>query len=331
MTDYGRLFIQYRYKTELGWEKDGNIGDCFQNLAVRNIFNKIKIQDEALVKVNRDDIPDYTGTHCKLVMQSWYADYMGVFQLPWSDNITPIFLGFHLNKMNNTRDRFLTEGIHHKMKAFEPIGCRDRNTRDFLRANGVNAYFSGCLTLTFDKRQTKPKNGKIFIVDLKKKAFKRLPKHILKNADTSISHVFYWDKAPISEQDAWDFEKMSEKLLNKYKNEAKLIITSRIHVAMPCIAMGIPVIFITDNKYDERFDVLQGIIPVYDYHDMRYVKWNPAPADISRLKTAILNNAIAQITAVDAEANRRALKEITDGMKPIEYLPWYVRLFRKKH
>ena len=328
MNKYGRIFIQYRYKTELGWEKDGNVGDCFQNFAVRNMYQRLGFDDKSLVKVNRDDIPKYDGEACRLIMQSWYADYMGVFQLPWSDKITPVFIGFHLNKVNGTRERFLREGIHHKMKEFEPIGCRDRNTRDFLIENGVKAYFSGCMTLTFDKREKEPVNGKVFIVDLKNKAKKRLPKHILQTADTSITHVFYWDHAPITEQDAWKFEIYSEEILNKYKNEAKLVITSRIHVAMPCIAMGIPVVFITDNPKDERFDVLRGIIPVYHYRDVKYIDWNPNAADISELKAAILDNAIAQLTFKNINQAMAHLDEVTSSLKDIVFLPWWVRVVR---
>jgi len=36
---------------------------------------------------------------------------------------------------------------------------------------------------------------------------------------------------------------LSEEILSYYKDNAKLMITSRFHCAMPCIAMGIPVIF----------------------------------------------------------------------------------------
>ena len=87
---------------------------------------------------------------------------------------------------------------------------------------------------------------------------------------------------------------------------------------MPCVAMGIPVIFITDRPNDERFDVLRGILPVYHYRDMKYVNWNPKPVNIENLKKAILDNAIAQITGINQEKNRLALEQKTALMRPIK-------------
>ena len=56
-------------------------------------------------------------------------------------------------------------------------------------------------------------------------------------------------------------------LLNKYAR-AKLVITSRIHCALPCLAMGTPVIFINgfDSFVDScRFD---GIIELFNRIDV---------------------------------------------------------------
>lgn len=329
MVHYARMNMQYKCLQELGWDGEGNLGDCIQNLAVRNLYSKINIFDSDLIKVNRDDIPTYSGPECSLVMQAWYGDYMGTFPLPWTDKICPIFLGFHLNKVNNTRERFIKENIHEKMKPFMPIGCRDRNTRDFLLNLGVDAYFSGCMTLTFDTRTKQPEKGKIFMVDLRPRIKKYIPKKILKQVDEYITHQYFWDKYPITSAGANKFEKDAEKILNRYKNEAKLIITSRIHVAMPCVAMGIPVVFITEAPNDERFDVLRGILPIYTKRDIRYINWMPCPVDITELKQAIINNAIAQITGKNTAEARQNLTNITENMRPIQFLPWYVKLFRK--
>lgn len=326
---YARQIMQYKCRHDLGWNGEGNLGDCVQNLAVRNIYAKANIADADLHKVNRDEIPTYDGPECKLVMQGWFGDYVGTFPLPWTDKIHPIFIGFHLNKSNNTRERFLHEEIHLRMKEYQPIGCRDRNTRDFLRSHGLDAYFSGCMTLTFDRRATEPRNGKIFIVDLRPGLKKRLPNRILKQADFSITHQYFWDKYPITKSAADKFEADAEKVLARYKNEAKLVITSRIHVAMPCVAMGIPVVFITDAPNDERFDVLRGILPVYTKHDIRFINWNPGAVDNTEMKNAIINNAIAQITGKNTHDARQKLEQVTENMQPIEFLPWYVKAFRR--
>ncbi len=321
-----RMYIKYSYKTEKDFFPLGNLGECVQNIAVENLYKKMGATPCDLLRVNRDELPAYDGEKCKLIMQSWFGYTNGTFPLPWSDKITPIFLGFHISSGNHGREHFINANVQEKMKPFQPIGCRDRNTRDFLRGFGLDAYFSGCMTLTLDKREVEPENGKIFIVDLNKRTLKHLPKRIRKRGDFSITHLYKFNKYPISESDAEIFENKAREILNRYKNEAKLVITSRIHVAMPCVAMGIPVVFITDRPYDERFDVLRGILPVYSYHDMMWVNWNPTAVDITELKQAIIDNAIAQITGKGAIESRRKLEGITGSLKPIPTKPFLIRI-----
>jgi hypothetical protein len=76
---------------------------------------------------------------------------------------------------------------------------------------------------------------------------------------------------------------------------------------MPCAAMGIPVIFITDAPLNERFDVLQGILPIYHYRRVKYIDWNPKPADIDNLKNAITANAIDRIHGVQNDYSIKRL------------------------
>lgn len=101
-----------------------------------------------------------------------------------------------------------------------------------------------------------------------------------------------------------------------------MVITSKIHAAMPCIAMGIPVIFITDNPDNERFDVIDGIIPVYHCKDINQINWAPKAAEITELKNAIVENAVAQIKKLqnkggDAEALlcRAKLEKIAEQLE----------------
>lgn len=330
---FGRFYIQYLYQETAGWKKEGNLGDGIQNIAVENIYKKIGIQPQDLILINRDDMPNYQGDNVELVMQSYFANLYNTFPFPWSKDITPIFLGMHLSPIHNFRQLLIKRGILKLMKPFEPIGCRDRNTRNFLKSHGINAYFSGCMSLTLDKRPTTPQNGKVFIVDLYSKALQDLPKHIKDIADYSITHIYQWKKdQKIDFESAMQFEQKAREILNTYKEQASLVITSRIHVAMPCIAMGIPVIFIAKNLFNARYDVLQGIVPIYSYKDIKYIDWNPAPANIDILKEAILSNAIAQITKSDDRYRTiEKLNEITSKLKPISYLPWHRQFFRNLH
>ena len=319
------------YKTEEGWKKEGNIGDCIQNIAVENLYKKAGISADELILVNRDELDKYCGEAVKLVIQGYFSRAYGVFSFPWAKNIHPVFLGFHLNSTNNSRRIFVKKGICNRLKQYEPIGCRDRNIRDFLISKGVDAYFSGCMTLTLGKRDVLPKNGRIFVVDLYSKALKKLPKEIKDKADFSITHIYHWNKdKEIGYDEAMEFENKAREILEIYKTQASMVITSRIHVAMPCIAMGIPVVFIAKNVNNERYDILQGIVPIYDYRDVKYVNWKPVAPNIDDFKKAIIDNAIAQIKET---SNRRQklneLNNISSRMLPIKYLPMWKYIIRK--
>lgn len=184
------------------WPRDGNLGDWMQSLGVENIYKKAGIcAPQDLLLINRDDINKYVGESCTLFMQSWFGDYAGNFPLPWTKDITPIFIGFHLSSINDTRRKFIERKIFKSFQSFKAVGCRDRNTMKFLRELGINSYMSGCMTLTFDSRTTNnnEQQDKIFIVDLDPKVSKRLTDDYLEKMikegiiDHSITHFYYWN------------------------------------------------------------------------------------------------------------------------------------------
>ena len=291
---FGRIKQLYRYEVP-DWKLDGNIGDCIQNIAVENLYKELGILSKDLIQINRDEINCYKGEKVLLPMQGWFGNTHNVFPVAWSEDIIPIFVGYHLNPMNNGRDIFKQLKIQNKMVKFEPVGCRDKNTRNFLNSLGVNAYFSRCLTLTLPKREAEPENGKIFLVNLTDKAYNIVPDCIKKVADESISHTYYFKNYPITEGEGLEFEDKAREILKRYKEEAKLVITSKIHCAMPCLAMGIPVIFIHDFIHNPRFDVLDGVIPIYTTKRRVKIDWDPVLPNIEDLKTIIKENAMLQI------------------------------------
>ena len=57
-----------------------------------------------------------------------------------------------------------------------PIGARDLSTRDRLREKGIDAYFSGCLTMTFQPFANVAKGDAVIAVDLDKTELDQLRK-----------------------------------------------------------------------------------------------------------------------------------------------------------
>ncbi|MDR1612199.1 MAG: polysaccharide pyruvyl transferase family protein [Planctomycetota bacterium] len=308
---YGRLCHLYHYDSEQEPSPNkhpiiGNLGDAIQSIAVTEIYRKMGVDIDSLLPVSRDDLNSYSGPVCTLPMQGWFAKCGQSFPFPWSKRINPAFVGFHLSNRANTRKLFIKRRIHEAMKRHEPIGCRDRNTASFLQGLNVDAYFSGCLTLTFEKRKRGPAHGKVFVVDLTLKMLNQLPRQILERADYSITHYFAFRNNPLSMADCIESEQAAQGILDRYREEAELIVTDKIHCAMPCIAMGIPVVFITNNVGDARFDVLRGLLPLNSHYEMNRIDWNPPPVDFEGLKSAIANNAMATIEG--AQRNDRGMR-----------------------
>jgi len=78
-------------------------------------------------------------------------------------------------------------------------------------------------------------------------------------------------------------------LLSLYRDQARLVITTRLHCTLPCLAMGIPVIFFADTR-ESRVTVAQQVgLKTYPLDARREdVDWNPAIHDIEAEKQSIV-------------------------------------------
>jgi hypothetical protein len=296
---FARTYIKYLYSMRRHpqdwayWHGEANVGDAIQSLAVENLYQEMGIAPESLLLIPRDAINTYEGPPCFLPLQGWFGYFADIFPFPWSKNITPFFSGFHLTSTWGSRERFVEKGLPERMRSFQPIGCRDRGTMYFLRSQGLNAYLSGCLTLTFPARQTEPENGKVFLVDVRDEVKQGIPPAVLQQTDQSITHYHYFSTYPVDERAARGFEDHARRILDRYRDEARLVITSRIHAALPCLALGIPVVFLDDKGGDERFEALAGLVPIHSPSEMDMVNWNPPKPDLEPVKQMMKHTFLA--------------------------------------
>ena len=282
-----------------------NIGDYIQSLAAKQFFSN----SSTFLYIDRDHTNEYQGESVKLIMNGWYSHEPQNW--PPSVLINPLFVAIHINE--TIKDQLLTEKSIAYFKRFEPIGCRDHNTLKMLSSKGINAYFSGCLTLTLGLtyKNNQVNSKKIYIVDPFFYFNKRLSsllnyaltltchykviKEIANKIEGSvavpqtgwkaliIAAALYKQLHTVIEDDVFinaeficqefyskdyrnddDKFKKADEILRKYE-QARYVITSRIHCALPCLAMGTPVVFI--NKADDtvfsscRFD---GLIELFN-------------------------------------------------------------------
>lgn len=251
-----------------------NLGDYVQSTAAKQFIPSV----DAFIP--RDHMNSYHGDPVKMIMNAWYMDIPENF--PPSNNIEPLYVSIHIN--STIVDKIFSPAAITHLKKFQPIGCRDFYTRDLLISKGIDAYYSGCMTLTLGQKykrdnitddvyfidvmydsMTIPElvrqplrfgkrilNGRAFEFSHRNKVLKKyFDSELLKNAKFETQIIPY-----ISANEGF---RLADDFLKRLAN-AKLVVTSRIHTALPCLAMGTPVIFVNGgfkNKIDNcRFDGL---------------------------------------------------------------------------
>lgn len=261
-----------------------NIGDYVQALASSQFLPQVD------GFIDRDeDLKDYDDEPCKVIMNGWYMHLPQNW--PPSNLIDPLFVAFHLN--SGVKKELLSPASIAYLKSHQPIGCRDLNTMEILESKGVEAYFSGCMTLTLgEKYHSEEKEDKTYIVDpiyngvlsintifqaiciiirhpiniLKLYRTEQLRLHYGRNIVSKIlktalyykeySRVFgselvmnstYINQENIRYKTCFktDAERLAEaERLVKMYAKARLVVTSRIHCALPCLGLETPVIYL---------------------------------------------------------------------------------------
>ncbi len=263
-----------------------NIGDYIQALASSQYYPHV---DGFL---DRDeDLNSYDEEPCKMIMNGWYMH--NPQNWPPTGKIIPLFVAFHLNVL--VREELTSSISVNYLKKHQPIGCRDTNTVDILTSAGIEAYFSGCMTLTLGKKyHNEEKDHTTYIVDpilsvdyglnniyqalrvivrhpldiinlLKKDGLhlhdgKNKLKKIVKTAlyykvyskmfskDIIMNSTYIHHYVENKNDDFYLLDK-AEQLVKLYA-KARLVITSRIHCALPCLGLETPVIYLREKADD---------------------------------------------------------------------------------
>ncbi|MFC1827294.1 polysaccharide pyruvyl transferase family protein [Thermodesulfobacteriota bacterium] len=215
-------------------------------------------------------------------------------------------------------DTNLSEREIKYLKKNEPIGCRDDHTAMNLKKLGIRSYLNGCTTLTLPKRPNNYDCKKVYCIDVYDEVFDFMPDSI-KSRCENRTHIF----RPMSHDNAMQY---AENLLNEYRENASLIVTSRMHCAVPCVAMGIPTIFV-NRSYSYRFSWLEDIIDVYTPDRYNLIDWSPKEIDCEKLKSAMKRIAVKRLLNSDADDDILQLDSIYAKRKKREYcidaLEWF--------
>jgi len=263
-----------------------NLGDFAQTIAAHRLFTRLGYSDSAITRVDRDTLADYKGEQVALLMNAVFRPEC--FPIP--EAIIPIFMGF------TARPETIASQIDY-LKSHQPIGCRDSATAERLRSLGVEAFASGCVTLTLPPRRGHGPKLHPFIVygtgagELPTGLLSRMPVGILDAAEF-VFHRFAVFGLPLLAESQYHLERYEENLIHRLSYEANLVITPLHHVAAPCMAMGIPVILCRrahdESFHHDRFSFLRQIVSVHTPETFDQIDWSPQPVSVTQHADAFI-------------------------------------------
>ncbi len=310
-----------------------NMGDSVQAFAVDYLFRYAGVDENDIIGIPYRSAE--VEEPCYLVVQGHFGrqydmDFMR------NDNIRPVFIGFAL------KDIFLTDEEVSYFKKYEPILCRDELTKNTLTGYGIEAYLAGCLSVCFPKRDryADEKRNKYYFVDVKKQFLDLIPENIKRDA-VYTSQNLYMDEVSADSMERGD--QMAWNLMKEYSDNAKMVITSRLHCMTPCMAMGIPTIAV-GNNFSHRYSFVDAFIESYDKEQFARFDWSipKEKADVEKVKNLLLcagKSMLAQSPDMDAirsldqfysnrnkwiycKGIKEELKAIFKGIERPEYILW---------
>ncbi|WP_236555926.1 polysaccharide pyruvyl transferase family protein [Alcanivorax sp. S71-1-4] len=242
-----------------------NIGDYVQSLAASQYLPRVDHY------INREELDCYAGPAAKIIMNGWFMHHPECW--PPASHLETLFVSFHMNRPYIKK--MMTPQAVEYFKARGPIGCRDYHTAEVLNDFGVDAYYSCCLTTTLSKDNfgSLERKRKILMVDvlhavpdmadyfgmpyryiashvksgniIRSMRKSRNQNRILKALNSYEGYEIQWFENAICGvglSSGQRFE-MARQYLSLIA-ESSLVLTSRIHCALPCLALGVPVVFV---------------------------------------------------------------------------------------
>lgn len=307
--------------------KMGNIGDEVQLVGFLNALKRAGVDYSDFIDVDGYDINSYEKDIAYILFGYLNYNYpLDIF--PVSKKEHPVCISAHLTDEKRIRD---LKELGDELTLF---GCRDYATYNFvkLRFPHLPVFVSGCFSLVQGRREKEPENGVPYFVDVPKELMDYIPPALRSNAKYATHNNFYFGQDN-KEANKKSFEYAS-KWLMELKEKASIVVTSRFHCALPCVAMGIPVVVARNYTDDtDRYTGYERFFHVYMPDEYDRIDWNPGTFDIEWVKDRISEETGKIIPLLEdgsifdkdvAAAYAKEWEDINAFFVPKEYCPYYV-------
>ena len=249
-----------------------NLGDDIQAYATEKFLPHT---DYVIDREHLDSFYTETGEKVAAFLGGWYMHKP--LNWPPSPFLKVLPISFHLSSVEGKKILTMMDYGSKWLKKFPRVGCRDKGTLRELKNLKIKAYLSGAFALTLEPFADIVPHENIVLVDLDKNVSDFIKRRTLKDV-TILSHdntrpllppsIVDFAKTHAKEEPIptshypavpdrsyrgsqyrgnWNFRRaLAEGLLRFYQG-ASLVVTSRLHAALPCLALGTPVLFIKDE------------------------------------------------------------------------------------
>ena len=229
-----------------------NIGDEIQSLAAARFLPNVDVLFDR-DNINKTKIKSDT----KLIMNGWYTHSPENWP-PKSSYLHPLLISIYVEQFldNKVSQAFTSKESLAFLKKWGPVGARDLTTLNFFQANNIDAYFSGCLTLTLKKDPSIKRQNFILAIGVPQKAISYMKK-------TTNREIIQFDTLHSKNFSQAERISIAKYYLFMYQS-AHMVVTTRLHCMLPCLALETPVIAI-DGKEPYRY---KGLIELTNHYSL---------------------------------------------------------------
>lgn len=277
-----------------------NMGDYLQFIAADYLLHLMNVPPKDIMYLGFQDVAQYEGEEVTFPFCYSIIDFVSNGKIAISEKINPCFFSVTLSTVDKFMDldEFLEDKDNFEyLTTHSPIGCRDEITYNILTKYHIPAYINGCMTAILPKYTGSPGENVLF-VDAPKTLLPHIPASFFDCCEFSTQQYYFnWS-------DIENYKEMFKFVKGKYRHyvqTAKLAVTSRLHVALPLTAFGIPVILAKDSV-DGRFSFIEKYLPIYSRGQYSKIDWMPEVPNLEPIKRLLIDHAVGRLSNSRSEA-----------------------------
>lgn len=225
------------------YQNTDNIGDDVQAYATEQFLPQV---DTIVDREKLDTFYSESGEQVAVILNGWFMHRK--YNWPPSPYLRPLLISMHFsyNSGNIVAGDSFLEGLGGEyLCQHGPVGARDSYTLALLKKKNIPAYLSGCMTLTLQGKPGVERSDELLLIDTDARVAQYLDAKGIKYT-TSTNKVSY------GSHDFWPTRRKKVEDYIERIQRAKCVITTRLHAALPCLALGTPVLMLYEDAFYDR-------------------------------------------------------------------------------